>query len=97
VPISCNSSTGTGSAFSRNPKAAPLPTSFGVIRPTLSSGLSTTVEGLWCWKNPPEKVVLKVEVDAKLIGGVVTTIGGTVYDGSVRTQLDKIEDILQKG
>ena len=41
--------------------------------------------------------MLKVEVDANLIGGVVTKIGGTVYDGSVRTQLDKIEDILQKG
>lgn len=74
----------------------------GVIRPTLSSGLplqesqvgeiKTALE-----KSTGKKVVLKVEVDANLIGGVVTTIGGTVYDGSVRTQLNKIEDILQKG
>lgn len=74
----------------------------GVIRPTLSSGLPLDESQVAeikaaLEKSTGKKVVLKVEVDANLIGGVVTTIGGTVYDGSVRTQLDKIEDILQKG
>ncbi|HLO25994.1 MAG TPA: ATP synthase F1 subunit delta [Geobacteraceae bacterium] len=74
----------------------------GVIRPTLSSGLplqESQVREIKAAleKSTGKKVVLKVEVDANLIGGVVTTIGGTVYDGSVRTQLNKIEDILQKG
>ena len=74
----------------------------GVIRPTLSSGLpldgSQVAEiKAALEKSTGKKVVLNVEVDANLIGGVVTKIGGTVYDGSVRTQLDRIEDILQKG
>ena len=74
----------------------------GVIRPTLSSGLPLDVSQVEAIKGALEKstgkkVVLNVEVDPKLIGGVVTKIGGTVYDGSVRTQLDRIEDILQKG
>jgi F-type H+-transporting ATPase subunit delta len=74
----------------------------GVIRPTLSSGLSLDESQVAeikaaLEKSTGKKVVLKVEVDPNLIGGVVTKIGGTVYDGSVRTQLDRIEDILQKG
>jgi len=74
----------------------------GVIRPTLSSGLpleAGQVEGIKAAleKSTGKKVVLDVQVDPALIGGVVTKIGGTVYDGSVRTQLDRIEDILQKG
>ncbi len=39
----------------------------------------------------------KVEVDPSLIGGVVTTIGDKAFDGSLKTQLAKIGDILQKG
>jgi F-type H+-transporting ATPase subunit delta len=48
-------------------------------------------------KSTGKKVELKVEVDPSLIGGVVTKIGGKVFDGSVRTQLARIQDILQKG
>jgi len=74
----------------------------GVIRPTLSSGLPLDGSQVGeikaaLEKSTGKKVVLNVEVDPNLIGGVVTKIGGTVYDGSVRTQLDRIEDILQKG
>jgi len=74
----------------------------GVVRPTLSSGLPLAESQIGDIKSALEKstgkkIVLKVRVDPKLIGGVVTMIGGTVYDGSVRTQIDRIEDILQKG
>lgn len=74
----------------------------GVIRPTLIAGLpleESQVEGIKAAlaKTTGKKVVLKVEVDPSLIGGVVTKIGDKVFDGSVRTQLDRIEDILQKG
>lgn len=48
-------------------------------------------------KSTGMKVVLKVEVDPALIGGLVTRIGDKVLDGSVKTQLTRIEDILQKG
>lgn len=41
-----------------------------------------------------KKVDISVRVDADLIGGLVATIGSTVYDGSVRTQLKKMRTAL---
>ena len=41
-----------------------------------------------------KKVQLDVSVDPSLIGGVVARIGSTVYDGSVRTQLQNIRKRL---
>lgn len=35
-------------------------------------------------------VLMSTEVDAELLGGVVLDAGGTVYDGSVRTQLARL-------
>lgn len=35
-------------------------------------------------------IVLETSVDPDLIGGLVAKIGSTVYDGSVRTQLEKM-------
>lgn len=37
------------------------------------------------------RVRLQFNVDEELIGGVVTRIGSTVYDGSVRTRLEQIK------
>lgn len=37
------------------------------------------------------RVRLQFEVDEELLGGVVTQIGSTVYDGSVRSQLNQIK------
>ncbi len=37
-----------------------------------------------------QKVRLTEQVDPELIGGAVTTVGSTVYDGSLRTQLSKL-------
>ena len=37
-------------------------------------------------------VKLNFATDANLIGGVVTRIGSTVYDGSVRTQLENLKE-----
>jgi F-type H+-transporting ATPase subunit delta len=37
------------------------------------------------------KVRLQFDVDDELIGGVVTRIGSTLYDGSVRSQLQQIK------
>jgi F-type H+-transporting ATPase subunit delta len=39
-----------------------------------------------------KKVRLNFEQDAELIGGLVTRIGSTVYDGSVRNQLQQIKE-----
>ena len=41
-----------------------------------------------------KKVELSVSVDPELLGGVVATIGSTVYDGSVTTQLQKMKQRL---
>lgn len=40
------------------------------------------------------QVRLETRVDPSIIGGVVTRIGSTVYDGSVVTQLQKLRDTL---
>lgn len=41
-----------------------------------------------------KKVELSVSVDPQLLGGVVARIGSTVYDGSVRTQLQRMRQEL---
>jgi F-type H+-transporting ATPase subunit delta len=74
----------------------------GVVRPTLISALPLAEGQIAEIKGSLEKmtgkqVVLKMEVDPELIGGVVTKIGDQLFDGSVRTQLKRIEDTLQKG
>ncbi len=38
-----------------------------------------------------KKVSINYETDENIIGGVVTTIGSTVYDGSVKTQLENLK------
>jgi F-type H+-transporting ATPase subunit delta len=44
-----------------------------------------------------KKVHLQFKTDASLIGGVVTRTGSTVYDGSIRTQLQEIKQRLREG
>lgn len=41
-------------------------------------------------------VTMTTKVDASIIGGVVTRIGSTVFDGSVATQLAKVRDRLEQ-
>jgi len=45
-------------------------------------------------KMTGKNVLLETAVDPDLVGGVVTRVGSTVYDGSVRTQLDTIRDSI---
>lgn len=74
----------------------------GVVRPTLVSAMPLGDGQVAEIKASLEKmtgkqVVLKMEINPELIGGVVTKIGDQLFDGSVRTQLKRIEDTLQKG
>ncbi len=48
-------------------------------------------------KKTGKTVVLNVEQDPSLIGGVVTKIGDLVLDGSVKTQLINMRETLKKG
>jgi F-type H+-transporting ATPase subunit delta len=41
-----------------------------------------------------KQVQIETSVDPAIIGGVVTRIGSTVYDGSIRTQLQKMRQQL---
>jgi F-type H+-transporting ATPase subunit delta len=41
-----------------------------------------------------EDVQIETRVDPSIIGGAITKIGSTVYDGSVTRQLEKIRDTL---
>jgi F-type H+-transporting ATPase subunit delta len=45
-------------------------------------------------KATGRKVVLEARVDPSIIGGAVTRLGSTVYDGSVTTQLEKMKQSL---
>lgn len=43
------------------------------------------------------EVELAVRVDPELIGGAVASVGGIVFDGSLRTQLSQLRDTLTRG
>lgn len=47
-------------------------------------------------KKTGKKVSLSSEVDPALIGGVVIKIGDIIYDGSIKTQLNKLRDNIRK-
>jgi F-type H+-transporting ATPase subunit delta len=44
-----------------------------------------------------KNVKLNFEIDKNIIGGVVTRVGSTVYDSSVRTQLENLREQLVNG
>jgi F-type H+-transporting ATPase subunit delta len=44
-----------------------------------------------------KQVQLNFAIDREIIGGVVTRVGSTVYDGSVRTQLENLREELVNG
>ena len=48
-------------------------------------------------KQTGKQVAVSVKVDAALIGGLQAEIGGRLFDGSVKTQLKRIEESLTKG
>ena len=41
-----------------------------------------------------KQVKLDFLIDPEIIGGVVTRIGSTIYDGSVKTQLENLKEEL---
>jgi len=74
----------------------------GVIRPLIKSAMPLDDGQLAALSSALEsrtgkKVIPEIVVDQTLLGGVVTQIGDIVYDCSVKTQLERINDILQKG
>lgn len=73
----------------------------GRIRATLVIARRFPPELLSAIKNQLEsssgsEVILSVEEDPSLIGGVLTRIGNVIYDGSLKTQLAKVKENLYK-
>ncbi len=74
----------------------------GIARASLISATelsSETVEKIQTAlsKKMGKEIVLDVEQDPALIGGIVTRIGDYVIDGSVRTQLSNMKESLKRG
>lgn len=74
----------------------------GIIRATLTSAqildeATGTKIRSGLEKQTGKKIVLNLEIDKKLIGGVKAEMGGKLFDGSVETQLKLIADTLAKG
>lgn len=44
-----------------------------------------------------KRVKVNFNIDKNIIGGVVTRVGSTVYDGSVKTQLENLKEQLVNG
>lgn len=44
-----------------------------------------------------KNVILKEETDPELIGGVLIEMEGKVYDGSIRTQLERMKESIERG
>jgi F-type H+-transporting ATPase subunit delta len=61
----------------------------------ISSELIKTIKGR-LESSTGKEVILTVKEDPSLMGGVMTKMGNVVYDGSLRTQLQKIRENLYK-
>ncbi len=48
-------------------------------------------------KMTGKEIVLELEEDVDLIGGIVTRIGDQVLDGSIKTQLVNMRESLKRG
>lgn len=44
-----------------------------------------------------KKVLLREETEPRLIGGVLIELEGKIYDGSVRSQLEKMKALIERG
>ncbi len=74
----------------------------GVVKASIVSATELSSEAINKIKEALSKktgknIVLNVEQDPNLIGGVVTKLGDLVLDGSVKTQLINMRETLKKG
>jgi F-type H+-transporting ATPase subunit delta len=74
----------------------------GVVRASLVSATelsSETVEKIRTTlsKKTGKDIILEVEQDPSLIGGIVSQIGDLVLDGSIKTQLLNMRESLKRG
>ncbi len=68
-----------------------------VVVPSSLSGTQKELLKVVLERQTGKKIELEEKVDPAVLGGMVVKLGSTVYDGSVRTQLSRFQEILQKG
>jgi F-type H+-transporting ATPase subunit delta len=59
------------------------------LNPVQLSRLTDAIE-----KATGKQIEVKVVIDPTILGGVVTTVGDTVIDGSVRTRLEQLKNVI---
>jgi F-type H+-transporting ATPase subunit delta len=74
----------------------------GVARASLVSAIDLSAETVEkirvaLSKKIIKDVILEVEQDSELIGGIITKIGDLVWDGSIKTQLINMRESLKRG
>jgi len=74
----------------------------GIVRADLTTATELTDETLEQIRSSLSKltgkdVSLETQMDASLIGGIVTRIGDLVLDGSIKTQLQNMRESLKRG
>ncbi|MFH1624839.1 MAG: ATP synthase F1 subunit delta [Pseudomonadota bacterium] len=62
------------------------------ISPELISNLKGAFE-----KLTAKEVVFEIEEDPAIIGGIITKLGNVIFDGSIRTHLEKIKRSIIRG
>jgi len=48
-------------------------------------------------KSTGKKVVMDISVDPNILGGVVAKVGSTIYDGSLKTQINNLKKSIMRG
>ncbi len=66
--------------------------SAGALEPSMLEGVRERLRGI-----SGKDVVLQEETDPRLLGGLLIELEGKVYDGSVRTQLEKMKQRVARG
>ncbi|HXV83767.1 MAG TPA: ATP synthase F1 subunit delta [Candidatus Binatia bacterium] len=66
--------------------------SAGSLEPSIVDRLREVLHGI-----SGKEIVLQQEMEPALIGGVLVEFEGKVYDGSVRTQLEKMKERVMRG
>lgn len=74
----------------------------GIVRARVASAEELTADAQAAIRQGLEKktgkrIELAVQIDPSLLGGLKTEVAGKVYDGSIKTQLKRIEETLNKG
>ena len=62
------------------------------LSPQALEKLTRSLEGM-----AGKTLIMEVQTDPSLIGGIVARMEGMVFDGSIRTQLERLREALAKG